>query len=285
LFNHHPGETGTGKTTLLSLFFNILAGHGIREYILAHDEANETGSIQNQSQTISALLYEFESKNGVKLHILDTPGLVDTRGIEQDEVHKASIARTIRERATTVNAVLLLTNGTVERLGVATDYALSTLSSIFPRTLADNIGVMFTCVPDIISWNFELQSLPNILREMEGNRFLIDNPLAKWKKLVALKRENRITRRELVEMKRRLDECHAGALRSLALLFDWLDTLTPQPTRDIMNLYDRYQEIDLGIANVLSRAAQIAEEKAKLRRMQMLAENHRIASSFCVLYL
>ncbi|KAF8326948.1 hypothetical protein F5887DRAFT_1164318 [Amanita rubescens] len=270
------GETGTGKTTLLSLFFNILVGNGIREYMLAHDESNDTGNAQNQSQTISALLYEFESRNGVKLRILDTPGLVDTRGIEQDNLHKASIARTIREHVTTVNAVLLLTNGTVERLGVATDYALSTLSSIFPRSLADNIGVMFTCVPDIMSWNFDLQSLPSVLRDMEGNRFLIDNPVAKWQRLVALTRSNRITRSQLVEMRRKLEECHTGALSVLAILFDWLDTLTPQPTSAIMQLYDRYQEIERGIANALSRASQVSEQKAELKRMQMLAENHRI---------
>lgn len=161
------GETGVGKTSVLSFIANVLAGNKLDEYADVYDHSNEEGGSQSQSQTCSAKIYEFTSRNGLTMLILDTPGLSDTRGISRDELHKASIAEAIQEHIETVNGVLILANGTVPRLGVATDYVLSVLSSIFPRTLADNIGIMFTNIPSPLSWNFEQCSLPAFLSSCE----------------------------------------------------------------------------------------------------------------------
>ena len=60
------GETGVGKSSVLELIANVLAGNDIDHYnfdILDH--TNELGGPNNQSQTNSARLYEFTSKNGL----------------------------------------------------------------------------------------------------------------------------------------------------------------------------------------------------------------------------
>ena len=60
------GETGVGKSSLLEFIANVLAGNDIDNYnfdIL--DRTNELGSPNHQSQTNSARLYEFASKNGI----------------------------------------------------------------------------------------------------------------------------------------------------------------------------------------------------------------------------
>jgi predicted ATP-binding protein involved in virulence len=60
------GETGVGKSSVLELIANILAGNDIDHYnfdILDHN--NERGDTSNHSQTNSVRLYEFTSKNGV----------------------------------------------------------------------------------------------------------------------------------------------------------------------------------------------------------------------------
>jgi putative ribosome biogenesis GTPase RsgA len=60
------GETGVGKSSLLELIANVLHGNDVDHYdfdILDH--TNEQGGSNNQSQTNSAQLYEFTSKNGV----------------------------------------------------------------------------------------------------------------------------------------------------------------------------------------------------------------------------
>ena len=125
----------------MSLLVNVMAGRQPSEYDLEpYDVKNEHGGSQSQSQTNTAKVYTFESVNGIKITVLDTPGLADTRGLQKDKEHKDSIAAAIRDNIPEVSAVIILANGTNPRLGVATDYAITTLTSIFPNTLAVSIS-------------------------------------------------------------------------------------------------------------------------------------------------
>ncbi|KIL58589.1 hypothetical protein M378DRAFT_15436 [Amanita muscaria Koide BX008] len=268
------GETGTGKTTFLSLLANILSGRNAGEYVFIHDEANEAGGGERHSQTMFAKQYLFESNNGVKVCILDTPGFVDTRGLEQDTQHKASIVGTIKDHIPTINAVLVLANGTLPRLGAATEYALSTLSSIFPRSLADNIGILFTNVDDRLSWNFDQKSVPESLRDID-RQFFVNNPLAKWKKYVELCSQQGLKKKEHAKLKGTIREAHEKALAELVLVFDWLDTLEPQPTTEILHLYEKSLEIDRNISSFLASARQSASKKARLQMVLKDVNNTR----------
>ncbi|KAK2459485.1 hypothetical protein APHAL10511_008500 [Amanita phalloides] len=270
------GETGTGKTSFLSLLANIAVGHKPDEFMNFHDDSIEAGGGPRHSQTNMAKVYEFTSVNGIKVIILDTPGLADTRGLAQDEVHKASIASAIKGSITTVNAVIILANGTVPRLGVATDYALSTLSSIFPRTLADNIGILFTNVSSPLSWNFDQNSLPDVLRGKEDNQWLLDNPLAMWNKYVQICARPNVSRRVSKSLLKAVGEGHQKALEELSTLFDWIDGLKPQPTNDIMNLFEQSQQIDRDIENAMSRATNISEKKKKVAELKQLANGSEL---------
>ena len=60
------GETGVGKSSLLQLIANALHGNDVDHYDFnTLDHNNEQGGSNNQSQTNSARLYEFTSKNGI----------------------------------------------------------------------------------------------------------------------------------------------------------------------------------------------------------------------------
>ncbi|KIJ66933.1 hypothetical protein HYDPIDRAFT_26350 [Hydnomerulius pinastri MD-312] len=263
-------ETGTGKTTVLSLLANILKGNSPDSYEKFNEASNEEGGSAKHSQTNKAYLYTFESKNGVKYNILDTPGLADTRGIAQDEQHKASIAKAIKDSITTVDAVLILANGTVPRLGVATDYALSTLSSMFPITLAKNIGFLFTNVSSPLSWNFDEESLPDVLRD--NQLYLLDNPVAMQDKYTKekekMEKKGKVNQRILKTLKASVEEGHKKALGELVKIFDWMDGLSPQPTKDILSLYNQSQDIERKISDVLSTMEQMATKKQALKKIE-----------------
>ena len=218
------------------------------------------------------MVYEFISKNGVTVRILDTPGLADTRGIARDELHKASIAKAIQENITVVNGVLILANGTVPRLGVATDYALSTLSSIFPRSLCKNIALMFTNVANAAAFNFDPDSLPDELRSAE--QFLLDNPVAIWKKFVSkASAKHGPSKKILRELRNSVIQGETKALNMLSDLFDWLDSLEAQPTKEIVTLYRQSQEIEESIQNTLSRMQQANEKKNAVEKLKREAES------------
>ncbi len=274
------GETGKGKTSFLSLLANILNGNNPNQYKSFHDESNEAGGAKTQSQTNSAKLYELTSKNGITVRILDTPGLADTRGLARDEQHKASIAKAIEESIPIVNAVIILANGTEERLDAATGYVLTTLSSIFPRTLADNIGIVFTNVASPLSHNFVPDSLPDALRGIQNNQFLLDNPLALMKKLIQFRDQGKKTKRDLAKLESAVKESHTKALEELVLLFEWLDTLEPQPTNTIINLLRKSQEIEDKIESAMEFASKLADMKIELAKIRKSNDSNVIVRLF-----
>jgi hypothetical protein len=277
------GETGTGKTSVLSLFANVLAGRSPEQYEMFHDESNEAGGSKKHSQTKYAKVYEFTSVNGVKFRILDSPGLADTRGIAQDVQHKASIAKAIQDNIATVNAVLILANGTLPRLGVATDYALSTLSSIFPRTLADNIGILFTNVSSPLSWNFEGDSLPDTLQH--ANQYVLDNPLAMWKKLREIRAKKAPIQKRSSALIQLVEQGHVNAVTMLAEMFDWLDGLDPQPTKDITSLYAKSLDIERSISNALARLSQLTEQKKQLEQIRADSEGDKLVCNTAEVFI
>ena len=92
---------------MLSLFANSLAGCTPKEYTSANDKFNETGGSEKHSQTNSAR---------VEFRILDTPGLL-TLVESLRTKDKASIVEAMKTNPS-VNAVLIIANGTLPRHGL-----------------------------------------------------------------------------------------------------------------------------------------------------------------------
>ena len=60
------GETGVGKSSVLELIANVLTGNDTAHYNFdVLDHINERTGPTNRSQTNSAHIYEFTSKNGI----------------------------------------------------------------------------------------------------------------------------------------------------------------------------------------------------------------------------
>ena len=203
--------------------------------------------------------------------------MADTRGIEQDEIHKRNISAEIQKHIDSVTAVLILANGTVPRLTVGTDYALSTLSAMFPKSLAENIAFVFTNVPTPLSWNFAEDTIPDTLRGAE--RLLLDNPVALQKKYLVLEghpSNNKLRRL----MRKAVLAGEERALEVLVRLFDWLDGLGSQPTTEIVYLYNMSQSIEATIANTLAQMDQAATKRAAIDKLiAALTNNSEVSFS------
>ncbi|KAF7439905.1 hypothetical protein PC9H_000242 [Pleurotus ostreatus] len=157
------GETGVGKAAFLDLLANI---------------GDEVGGSVAGSQTKKPILYQIASANGCQVRILDTPGLANVRGYEWDSKHKASIAEAIRRETETIDSVIILANGTQERLGIATQYALTVIAPMFPHSIIDNIAFVFTMVSNPFQFNFQRSVFQPELRD--AKIWAIENPLAQW---------------------------------------------------------------------------------------------------------
>ena len=160
--------------------------------------------------------------------------MADTRGLQQDELHKESIAAQIKEHVDSISAVLVLADGTAPRVTVGTDYALSTLSAIFSQTLVNNIAFMFTNVSSRLHWNFSKETVPDVLSG--APHFLLNNPIALQRKYRNLMNDSSMRKRR-TEFRRAVKSAEEETLGVLVDLFDWLDRLEPQPTADVVSRY------------------------------------------------
>lgn len=125
----------------------------------------------------------------------------------------------------------MLANGTVPRVTVGTDYALSTLSAIFPKNLANNIAFVFTNVTSPLHWNFSRDTVPKVLKD--APYFLLNNPIALQKKYLKLKTDPNMKVGK-ANLRIAVKAGEEDALEMLVDLFDWLDGLEPQPTTEVV---------------------------------------------------
>lgn len=251
------GETGTGKTSFMSLLLNLLQGNGPFELEEKHDTTKESGLSKTQSQTTEAALYITTTSDGVEIQILDTPGLADTRGIDQDNKHKAEINSAIKELVTSIDAVLIMANGTIERLGAATSYTLSVITSMFPRPIINNIGFIFTN-SDPLTWNFQMDKLQPELRNAQC--WLIQNPLALSKNYETQAKRGGPDA-VMKKWRRTLTTCYEDTVETLNEWLEWLDERDVQPTKGINDLYQKLVSIESYLEAKLSALTRSHERR------------------------
>ena len=169
--------------------------------------------------------------------------------VEHDELLKRSIVTSVEKHLDSVTAVLIHVDTTLFTSG-SMDYVLSTLSTVLPKTLANNISVVFTNVSTPSLQGF---SVPEVFKgaptfAFGGDLFVgsqefreVDEPLA---------------------------------LGILAKLFNWMDSLNLQPATEITYLFEKHQHIKAWIHNTLTRMDQATDKKAKLDDLMTRLKEH-----------
>ncbi|CAE6518255.1 unnamed protein product [Rhizoctonia solani] len=252
------GETGSGKTSFMSLLLNLFEGNGPFELKEKHFVDAQSGLDRSQSQTTEARIYSFTTTDGVKVEILDTPGLADTRGIEEDKKHKERIYHAIQELVTEIDGVMIVANGTVERLTLATDYTLNILATLFPRSIVDNIGILFTNTDaGGTGLNFQMHSLPSELRNVQY--WCLNNPLSLYKNYSALKAGRGFVRNQESSQKRNIKINYKDAVEVLDDWLEWLDERKSIPTTAIIELYNKSSHIESRLFSTVTSIANLSQ--------------------------
>ena len=140
----------------------------------------------------------------------------------------------IEDYIASVTAVLVLANGTVPGVTVATTNALSTLSSILPKILTNNIGVVLTNISSPIYQNFAQNDIPDVLKD--APQFLLSNPIPLQKKYLKVRDEANMKQKR-TDLRDAVMADEQNALEMLVALFDWLDGLESQSTTGVIPLY------------------------------------------------
>ena len=150
--------------------------------------------------------------------------MLDTRRPQQAELHRKSISTQIKSHVDFIAAILLLANGTIARRTGGLHYAFSILSTIFPTIPVNNIAFVFTNIATPLSWNFCLDTIPEVLKA--APQFLLDNPISLQRKYLRLT-DSPNMEHQRITLRNALTDGEQNALTMLVELFDWLGGLEP----------------------------------------------------------
>jgi GTPase SAR1 family protein len=257
------GEAGSGKTSFMSLLLNLFQGNGPLELVYKHDESKESGLNKTQIQTLKASLYTATASDGTKIQILDTPGLADLREPERVEKHKMDIENAIKEFVTSIDAVMIFLNGQTSRLPVTTSHTLDVLTSLFPRSIVDNISLIFTR-STVFTFNFRMDILPTELRS--SKYWVLENPLIMYEKYQELKADN-CPENLLKAAQRKLDDAYDEAVGTLDDWLKWLDDRIAQPTKEIDHLYQMSMQIEANMEAATFAITHLTEQRQLWERI------------------
>ncbi|KAB5590310.1 hypothetical protein CTheo_6248 [Ceratobasidium theobromae] len=256
------GQTGSGKTTFMSLLVNLFKGNGPTELEDVKDHTKESGLDKTHSQTTDATIYTVHFGD-TTIEILDTPGLADTRGMDQDKIHREKINKAI-EGMKMIDAIILLANGTTERLESTTEYTLATIGTMFPSSIIGNIGIIFTRVPRLALFSFSKKTLGAELRDARD--WKIENPLGLH--LGYKLRENEMSEAEKEEEEEAIALAYNKTFTTIKTWLEWLDTRPPMPTKEINELYQMSVSIEELIDQALLEVKETSEESQRWERIK-----------------
>jgi len=167
------GKSGAGKSTFINMVanlcnktgynddrlvaitqgFNLQAEDGgeIQKVVMKcnmpqfnHLQTDDVEAGQAKSQTQKCSEYTFDGREYL-LTLVDTPGIGDTRGVNQDKINGVMISDQVAKMGS-FDAIILLYKGDDVRKDLSVTYILSELQSMMPKEFNSNLIVVFSHV-------------------------------------------------------------------------------------------------------------------------------------------
>jgi len=261
------GETGGGKSSFLELLRHFpLVCRFAGEYGPADIRRLRELSFEQGRTMASATQIATENPFAIGrlwMNVLDTPGFGDTRGPQIDKEHVQGIVDCVSKHGS-LHAIALVVNGRQNRLHPQLKYVLTELGAILPKTMRQNIFVVFTNTAEALSLSFDQKELSELVDSNVGNRVIfIDNPLVTMKRAIHQSDEQPSP----THFSRYSNDL-ANASANLGKLFVAIANISPVKTDDFLNLYKLRQQIESNTVGCLSKL-HLAQQHAKRLREQL----------------
>ncbi|RGB27691.1 hypothetical protein C1646_673793 [Rhizophagus diaphanus] len=162
------GETGVGKTTFINAFANYIKFETLKDaksgdmeisipskftitdenYInrtikIGKDDSNEQFESLGASSTLECRSHIFHTAKNKRIELIDTPGIGDTRGLDQDKKNFENILYFI-SNFKFLNGICILLKPNNSRLNVIFRFYIQELLSNLHQSAKDNIVFCFT---------------------------------------------------------------------------------------------------------------------------------------------
>ncbi|CEL61408.1 hypothetical protein RSOLAG1IB_10000 [Rhizoctonia solani AG-1 IB] len=137
--------------------------------------------------------------------------------------------------------------------------------ALFPRSILDNIGIIFTHVDPLTS-NFKENSLPLQLQGVK--RWHIQNPLALLTNHNSHAQNANYGVEESSEVVDTIKHTHQKTISTLNRWLEWINCRTVQPTTEIIKLYEAGSEILTHINAMIADSAELSKKYQELEEIE-----------------
>ena len=244
------GQTGSGKTSFLNLLCNyekvqkLGMDNGLKQLRYFHNiKFENTSKYQMESKTSRVSMYDVYL-GGLHVGIIDTPGFGDSRGIDVDKQHVAKIIEALKNEGY-VNCICLIINGRESRINPTLKYVLSEVTAILPKTVINNVIVMFTNASGKLQLLFNVKILKEFFGREIQHSFCVENPYCLFEKA----NESSMPINEIAE---ELREGFEKAAKQLDKMLTAVYQFPQVHTNDFVRLYAKKQEIEEKIVIIVT---------------------------------
>ena len=161
------GETGVGKSTFINAFsnilyyntfdealkfgpkclipckFNIIDAYGEEQAVESLAIDNNEQPVEGQSATQKPQMYTFELGDNSVIRVIDTPGVGDTRGLEQDFINRDTILSCLNSLES-VHCICMIFKSSVSRKTTSFKFCIKEILTHLHRNATENIAFIFT---------------------------------------------------------------------------------------------------------------------------------------------
>ena len=291
------GETGSGKTSFLNLLCNcnLISALGLADYdgdALSQFkkfndvtlESHEAHKISMRSNTSAANLYNVKVGD-TQVGVIDTPGFGDTSGLKADEKNAEATVRYLDEQVKFISCVCLVVNGRQSRMNTNLKLVLTQITSILPRTVLNNLVIVFTNTANVLDLNFDPARLDEFLGAKIGKcrQFCVENPYCKFEKVKRMQAHLSID-----EIASKMQSSFIETTKVLTKMCEVMSDFKPVPTDYFTKLYEKRQQIEQNVLRILAEidnSNNLEESIAVAKRnVEEALKNKRINKEFTVSY-
>jgi len=154
------GECGSGKSTFLNYLCNCLMKNKPSNLV---SFTTTSAHLNNKKEKMKAHTQECKiwgpfEYNKINYHIIDTPGLADTDGLEKDAKNLDGILQFV-SNCDSIIGIILVVNGTASRFTSNLKLVFSKLKSSLPDEVLENACVVFTNCALASDRNFKIEMI------------------------------------------------------------------------------------------------------------------------------
>jgi hypothetical protein len=252
------GHDQSEKSSFIKLLKSLSQGKGPFDLETYDSTIPPTGRNSSASSNL-AEAHIIPSSNECPIKIINFPPFTGSSGIIQAHEAQACLKHAISNSVLSLDALIILIDGTLERPNPEVEYMLEALAIILPRSILDNTAFVFTnCEP--LTQRLKIDNLPSVWSRPFN--CTLDNPITCLESYRSLGLG--LSGRQKTRQEQKIEDRYNEAISTIHELFSWVDEWATHSTTEILQLACLSGDLEAHFESLLSESVNFSRQRKAL---------------------